>query len=584
MANNEATITNTMLSKATVRNWSRLNYTEDGRLSSRANKRLSQKYITPSEYFSNCNNVTRIQDVVSIILKNRYSINDSIFSLAINLLSRENILYKSHVQRVLDEYKWKQCYDLLNVQLPLDELDVLGSVYQCLLNEGEKNTKGSYYTSSKITKNMTADLDFSNGQTFLDPCCGSGAFLLALDNVKPNQIFGIDNDYIAAFIAKINLLLKYKDNEFIPQIYTCDYLDDSIFSQLSDIPNTFDYIITNPPWGAISNKSYNAIISSNETFSLFFVKAYMQLKNSGKIRFLFPSAILNVKCHKDIRKFIIESKHLTQICFYNDGFSGVTTKVVDITLDKNVLSNNVRVVKDGYSLSMPIESFSQTENIVINVLSSVDIEIIEKVKSLGKYNLGQSTWALGIVTGDNKNKLKKVYSVGCEKIYTGKEILPYRLKTATNYIFYDRKQLQQVAKDEYYRAKEKLVYKFISNKLVFAYDDSGSLFLNSANILIPNIPNMSVKTVLAFLNSELYQYMYIVLFSEIKVLKGNLIELPFPQISSEMDKILRELIQDVIDGDDSKTNLIQDEIYKIYNISIKQKNHIKEFLYGTFNW
>lgn len=583
MANNEAIITNTMLSKATVRNWSRLNYTKEGRLSSRANKRLSQKYITPSEYFSNCNNVTRIQDVVSIILKNRYSINDSIFSLAINLLSRENILYNSHVQRVLEEYKWKQCYNLLSVQLPLDELDVLGSVYQCLLNEGEKNTNGSYYTSSKITKNMTVDLDFSNGQTFLDPCCGSGAFLLALNNVKPNQIFGIDNDYIATFIAKINLLLKYKDNEFIPQIYTCDYLDDSIFSQLSDIPNTFDYIITNPPWGAISNKSYNAIISSNETFSLFFGKAYKQLKNSGKIRFLFPSSILNVKCHKDIRKFIIESKHLTRICFYNDGFSGVTTKFVDITLDKNVISNNVQVIKDEYTLSIPIESFSQTENMVINVLSSEDIKILEKVKSLGKYNLGQSDWALGVVTGDNKNKLKKNYSVGYEKIYTGKEILPYRLKTPTNYILYDRKQLQQVAKDKYYRAKEKLVYKFISNKLVFAYDDSGSLFLNSANILIPNIPNMSVKTVLAFLNSELYQYMYIVLFSEIKVLKGNLIELPFPQISSEKDKILRKLIQDVIDGDDSKTNLIQDEIYKIYNISIEQKNYIKEFLYGTFN-
>lgn len=290
-----------------------------------------------------------------------------------------------------------------------------------------------------------------------------------------------------------------------------------------------------------------------------------------------------MKCHKDIRKFIIESKHLTRICFYNDGFSGVTTKFVDITLDKNVISNNVQVIKDESTLSIPIESFFQTENMVINVLSSEDIKIIEKVKSLGKYNLGQSDWALGIVTGDNKNKLKKNYSVGYEKIYTGKEILPYRLKAPTNYIFYDRRQLQQVAKDEYYRAKEKLVYKFISNKLVFAYDDSGSLFLNSANILIPNIPNMSVKTVLAFLNSELYQYMYIVLFSEIKVLKGNLIELPFPKISGEMDKILTGLIQDIIDGDDNKTNLIQDEIYKIYNISIEQKNHIKEFLYGTFN-
>lgn len=59
-------------------------------------------------------------------------------------------------------------------------------------------------------------------------------------------------------------------------------------------------------------------------------------------------------------------------------------------------------MKDECTLSIPIESFSQTENMVINVLSSEDIKIIENVKSLAKYNLGQSNWALGVVTGDNK--------------------------------------------------------------------------------------------------------------------------------------------------------------------------------------
>ena len=96
-----------------------------------------------------------------------------------------------------------------------------------------------------------------------------------------------------------------------------------------------------------------------------------------------------------------------------------------------------------------------------------------------------------------------------EKIYTGKEIKPYFLEQARHYIFYQRQALQQTAKEEYYRAKEKLVYKFISKKLVFAYDNTGSLFLNSANILIPSIPNMSIKTVMAFLNTPLYQFLYI---------------------------------------------------------------------------
>src|SRR5690606_28068426 len=138
---------------------------------------------------------------------------------------------------------------------------------------------------------------------------------------------------------------------------------------------------------------------------------------------------------------------------------------------------------------------------------STDESIIEKVLERKRYDLSESIWALGIVTGNNKEKLHLEAGKNLEKIYTGKEITPYTLKPSKYYINYDRSQLQQVAKDEIYRAKPRLVYKFISKKLVFAVDESASLFLNSANILVPKVPNMSVKSVSAFLNSELYQYL-----------------------------------------------------------------------------
>ncbi len=100
------------------------------------------------------------------------------------------------------------------------------------------------------------------------------------------------------------------------------------------------------------------------------------------------------------------------------------------------------------------------------------------------------------------------------------------MKPATKYLRYDRNALQQVAPDAIYRAPEKLVYKFISDKLVFAYDASGSLFLNSANILVPAIPSMSAKAVMAFLNSTLFQFVYAKLFGKVRTRKENLIELP----------------------------------------------------------
>ena len=189
---------------------------------------------------------------------------------------------------------------------------------------------------------------------------------------------------------------------------------------------------------------------------------------------------------------------------------------------------------------------------------------VQKILEKGKYNLKDSVWALGVITGDNKNKVKNRQGRGLEPIYTGKEIEAYTLKQPSKYIKYERSDFQQVAKDEIYRADEKLVYKFISKNLVFAYDNHKSLFLNSANILIPKIPGMSIKTVLAFLNSELFKFLYKSLFGEIKILKGNLMELPFPEISAETDKKLTELVDEVLNGNKESIKKIDNVIFNFF--------------------
>lgn len=571
---------NTLISNATMRNWSRLAYSATTKLNSRANKKLSKKVIVPTEYFSNINNLELVGNILECIRQLDFDIFDALYSLSINLLTKYNLIDKPHVQQTLSEYKkYRLRNELLSISLPDDEKDILGIIYQCLLSEGEKNITGTYYTTNSITVNMTKDLDFSHGETFFDPCCGSGAFLLALQNAEPAQIFGADINPIAVMIAKVNLLLKYIDDEFVPQVYCYDYLENDSINN-----DRYDYIVTNPPWGVTSTaKSLSNTVLSKESFSLFFEKAYYQLKDNGLVRFLFPESILNVKTHKDIREFILDNGDLQQIHFYSNTFNGVTTKIIDILHRKKAHTPFVCITKENVSFLMPKTVFSQTQNTVFNILNEEDIAIVEKVKKIGKYNLADSIWALGVVTGDNKTKLKPNPANGFERIFTGKEIVPYRLKPARNYIYYDRKQLQQVAKEEYYRAKEKLVYKFISNRLVFAYDNTASLFLNSANILIPKIPNMSIKTVLGFLNSELYQYLYCTLFSEIKILKGNLIELPFIDISQEQDNLISSYVQNILNGDDNYIGKIQEEIYKLFDINDLQIKYIKEKINGTFN-
>lgn len=551
-------VSKTMISKATSRNWKRLHSKSSGRLMSRANKQLSTKSILPIEYFTNKENIADIQRFVNFCKEKNYKVEDVICSVGARLLKKTEIIELP--------------------PLPTDEHDLLGLLYQCFLAEGEKNRKGSYYTPFSVARNMTKNLDFSKGQTFFDPCCGSGAFMMALEGAKPSQIFGCDNDPIAVMIAKINLLLKFPDEEFEPQIFCCDYLNQSNgFYESCLSHNSFNYIISNPPWGAVIFDEKENPIPTKESFSFFFEKAFSQLENDGIIRFLMPESILNVKCHRDFRKFLLENGDLQSIARYPGTFSGVQTRYIDIESKRtrHALSQQDFIAVIDYTSSgdnaciiqkIKKSCFYLTKSLNFNLLSDSDLEKVQKILSKGKYTLKDSLWGLGIVTGNNKKHLKAKQGKGFEPIYTGKDIDAYTLKTPKRFIKYKRSEYQQVAKDEIYRAEEKLVYKFISKNLVFAYDDSKSLFLNSANILIPRIPGMSVKTVLAFLNSEMFKFLYKSLFGEIKILKGNLMELPFPEISVETDKKLTELVDKVLNGNKEAIKKIDSEIETIFGV------------------
>ncbi len=595
-----------VISEATSRNWKRLHSNGGGRLMSRANKQLSTKTILPVEYFSNKANIADIQCFVNFCKEQNYKVEEVIYSVGVKLLKEAGILEKPHVAAALKPLTPLMALKpLVPPPLPADEHDLLGLLYQCFMLEGEKNRKGSYYTPYSVAENMVKDLDFSKNQTFFDPCCGSGAFIMALENASPNQIFACDNDSIAVMIAKINILLKFKAEIFEPQVVCCDYL--KCYSNTNWTHKSFDYIISNPPWGAaIFDKKGNPI-STRESFSFFFEKAFNQLVDGGTIRFLLPESVMNVKTHKKFRQFLLENTDIQSITLYDGTFSGVQTKYFDIQcarhfdrpqgVEKSQANNNVIVVRDfsttlrfarndgkksssaqndgkiGSSARNDVknslvskDAFYLAKNLNFNLLYDSELEKVKKILAKGKYTLKDSIWGLGIVTGDNKKHLKLKQGRGMEPIYTGKEIEAYTLRQPKCFVKYKRAEYQQVAKDEIYRAEEKLVYKFISKNLIFAYDGSGSLFLNSANILIPRIPGMSVKTVLAFLNSELFTFLYKSLFGEIKILKGNLMELPFPEISEETDKRLTQLVDEVLKGNKEAMEVIDNEVAKLFEI------------------
>ncbi len=549
-----------LVSKATKKNWKRLNVdsTElQKRLSKRANKRFSKKTFIPIEYFSNSKNL----EILEEILNYSKDIKTTIYSLGINLLCANNLLNSDnpYITEILNEFhKGEPDERLLKINIPSEEKDFLGIVYQSLLSEGTKNQKGSYYTPQKIIN----DIDFNpkSDMKFLDPCCGTGSFLLfAADKIKnPQNIFGCDLDNTACFIAKINLIIKYKNIKFRPNILNCDFL-------LADnIKDKFDIIGTNPPWGAVTNAKYKLKfpqIKSGETYSYFLYKAEKYLKNNGEMFFVLPESIMNVKLHADIREFILKTFEISKIIISGRAFSGVLSNTVTLSLiKKQNKNNNIIIKKDDKILNIKQKFYLNNINCNFSVLDNKDANIIEKIYSLPHKKLDEnSIWAIGIVTGNNSKYISE-NSFGGEKIYSGKNITYEGISDTNKYINYQRKNFQQTAPDEIYRAKEKLVYKFISRKPVFAYDEKQRLFLNSANILIPKLKGYTIKEVMAFLNSELFEYIYLKKFNEIKILKGNLMELPFPKVFENTNKITNE------------------NIFEIFNLTPDEINHIKSEL------
>lgn len=562
-----------LISEATRRNWDKLQNSGNDRLTRRANKSLSQKVITPEGYVM----AGSLPRFVEELKTANYPISQLIFSLCAAFLE-SNRVNEENKRRFFEEYAHCQRIELYVPRQILKNRqdDWIGFVYQSLMAEGHRILKGLYYTKPLIVKEMLSGIHLLNGETFLDPCCGSGIFLLKVEHARMEQLFGIDNDPLAVMIAKANLIVKFNESSVYPQIYQLDFLVHAS-SALNGLK--FDYIVTNPPWGTEKGKQHESdVIASHEKASLFFTESYKLLNKNGIQHFLLPSSLLKIKVHADFRRFVMRETRLESVKCYHERFKGVFTDFISLKVSgrKTFGEQNYKVIGANNEVSLKEVKLSDDAFWPIPILSDRDEAILAKAERLRHDDLSHSQWALGIITGNNAKLLKDKPSKGLEKIYTGKDIGKYSLKPASRYIKFHRPDFQQCAKEEFFRAKEKLVYKFVSSRLCFTYDDTQSLFLNSANILIPEIEGMNIKTVLAFLNSSLFNFLYVKRFGDLKILKGNLSALPFPQITAEQDQQLTALVDHALSGDADAPAEIDSFIFALYELSIEEINLITE--------
>lgn len=594
---------------------------KDNRLKSRRNKKSATGKSLYKDYISSENNQSVVTDLLAEykeLSEEELRIILAYFAMQLFFRSAEKNMNLSPLDGYVVSGNKEFDYlikDLLgNVELVKDKLsrissvskyeleyipteDTLGFVYISLCDISRRKQLGAYYTPAKtvsaLLNNLLKCTDIADIKTVCDPCCGTGNFLISLfsKGIESNHIFGQDIDEISVLIARINLFLRNNNltrNQLVSQIVCGDTLRNSF-------DRKFSVVLGNPPWGYEFNKEDTAYLLGNyqtartkgmESYDLFIEKGLSLIENNGYLAYVLPEALLSVASHAQARKLIVEKASFKFISYLGNAFSAVQCPAVIMgvrvdakgdtkdcliqTYDAEfVISENRQIDENSFSFSMTDEEYH-----CISAISSV---------KNAKYLENNARFALGIVTGNNKEYIKSVPEQGCEVVLKGSDISRYSIMESGNYIHFVPESFQQVAPTEVYRAKEKLLYRFICDVPVFAYDDKQTLTLNSCNIVIPEIPNMRMKYILAILNSSVAAFYVTKKFNSVKLLRSHIEQIPIPYVSDEVQDGIVKKIDRIMNSSENISGLyteLDNEIMNLFSLPEEMKNTIRLWLNG----
>lgn len=166
------------------------------------------------------------------------------------------------------------------LSLDRTELDTKGVAFEEFMGGFFKGDFGQYFTPRELIAFSIELLNPDRKHLVLDPACGSGGFLLyALDHVRraanlryknyksdPRQsvdhfnywhdfaehnLFGIEINEELARVAKMNMIIHDDGHTNIVGHDALDFLERLTALKPELVPNKFDVILTNPPFGSV---------------------------------------------------------------------------------------------------------------------------------------------------------------------------------------------------------------------------------------------------------------------------------------------------------------------------------------------
>lgn len=187
----------------------------------------------------------------------------------------------------LEDNSLRHVLELLEkIDLKSSPSHIFGDAFQALMGPRLRGDKGQFFTPRSLVRCLTDILTPSFGSRIIDPACGTGGFLAAvLDKWKRENsrgsVIGIDKDHDLALMAAA-LSAVYDDGSSV-KVHNTNSLDIGGLAKSGVVLGTFDYVVTNPPFGAKIGLTDRAILSE---FALGHVweKGSAGWRQSGAVR------------------------------------------------------------------------------------------------------------------------------------------------------------------------------------------------------------------------------------------------------------------------------------------------------------
>lgn len=323
--------------------------------------------------------------------------------------------------------------ELLSFSISKMDQDLKGHLMQRIIDRSFREGRGQFFTPIQVVDFMVNMLSPKVGSKCCDPACGTGGFMFKtieyMSKRSSNNEFISNIDFydISKSITKL-VMMRYmfefgKNN---PNIKVQDSLT-------SDIPQIYDYVLTNPPFGSqgrivdknVLNKytlgsgENGKPLNSQIPDILFIEKVIKILRNGGKGAIVLPDGNFENPSSKYIREFIINNCRVDAIISLPDGTfipygTGVKSSILFFTKDSNTEQKyNVffgKINNLGYTFSKHSKTLLDKNGNLVEDYSNVLKAYKEK-----KYNEDNFIINIKDIIKNNCNLAYHFYSIRINK-------------------------------------------------------------------------------------------------------------------------------------------------------------------------